>query len=157
MVSKEYFIPCITLVGFTTLVIILQLFNTFFIVVWIVWVAAFASRYINVHKQLMYTILAFGLGYFLFLQIHNWLDLNILLDRLMLLVIILPLLFISKWTKSPFNIYWQKPNWEAYISFPFIWSGFHAIKIKYFLPTAILISYVSMVPFSIRKFLVNLS
>ncbi|MCM3708704.1 MULTISPECIES: CPBP family intramembrane glutamic endopeptidase [Cytobacillus] len=66
-----------------------------------------------------------------------------ILNRFLLVIPILILVYISiKFLKTPFP-FLKKPDWNSIIFFPFIWSGFHSIKIKYFLVIAILINFAA--------------
>lgn len=64
-------------------------------------------------------------------------------NRFLLLIPILLLVYISKKFNKTAIPFWRKPDWNSQIFFPFIWSGFHSIKIKHFLMIAIMINFAS--------------
>ncbi|WP_258365610.1 CPBP family intramembrane glutamic endopeptidase [Aneurinibacillus soli] len=66
-------------------------------------------------------------------------------------MILLPFLGLSLLYKSPLLHYWNKPKWNEMIHFPLTWSGFHQVKIKYFLLIALAINIVTFTPFMIRN------
>ncbi|UOE57574.1 CPBP family intramembrane metalloprotease [Bacillus sp. CMF12] len=64
-------------------------------------------------------------------------------NRVLLLIPILLLVYISiKFNKTAIPLL-RKPDWNSQIFFPFIWSGFHSLKIKHFLVIAIMINFAS--------------
>jgi uncharacterized protein len=66
-----------------------------------------------------------------------------ILNRFLLVIPILLLVYISiKFNKNAIQ-FLQKPDWDSLIFFPFIWSGFHSIKIKYFLMIAVIINFAA--------------
>lgn len=106
-------------------------------------------------KSFLVTNLLFGFGFFVYLYgSSHWIgdglprELHILLNRLSLVFVLLPLFLFSK---QPFIKFWRKPQWDAFVSFPFIWSGFHQAKVKWFLPIALAINIASFTPFLIQK------
>ncbi|MCS0790134.1 CPBP family intramembrane glutamic endopeptidase [Cytobacillus pseudoceanisediminis] len=64
-------------------------------------------------------------------------------NRILLLIPILLLVYISKKFNKTAIPFWRKPDWNSQIFFPFIWSGFHSLKIKHFLVVAIMINFAS--------------
>ncbi|RBP96251.1 hypothetical protein DFO70_10154 [Cytobacillus firmus] len=64
-------------------------------------------------------------------------------NRILLLIPIILLVYISKKFNKTAIPFWRKPDWNSHIFFPFIWSGFHSLKIKYFLLIAIMINFAS--------------
>lgn len=101
-----------------------------------------------------WTIAGYLSGSLLFLYGDKLLDslplpyyILMILNRFLLVIPILLLIYISiKFKKTPIP-FWQKPDWNSLIFFPFIWSGFHTIKIKYFLIIAILINFAAFAYF----------
>jgi hypothetical protein len=63
----------------------------------------------------------------------------------------IPLIALSLIYKIPFMRYWKKPQWNELIGIPFIWSGFHQSKVKYFLLIALTINLFTFMPFMIRN------
>lgn len=86
-----------------------------------------------------------------------------IMNRFLLVILILLLIYISLMFKKTAIPFLQKPDWNSLIFFPFIWSGFHSIKIKFFLIIAILINFAAFayyifsaeIPFS-REFILFL-
>jgi membrane protease YdiL (CAAX protease family) len=104
------------------------------------------------------TIIAFGIGFYLYWAVNSyWIlsqntdELHMLLNRFSLIVIIIPLLMQSLIHKIPFIRNWRKPQWDAVVGVPLIWSGFRQTKLKYFLLIAILINFVSFLPFILHQ------
>lgn len=108
------------------------------------------------NRKLIATFSAFLIGFILYratalllTQLLDGDEARILLNRFLLLFIILCLMINSRYFKHRFH-YLHKPNWHATIYFPFIWSGFHSLQIKYFLIMAMLINSVVFIPFIIK-------
>jgi membrane protease YdiL (CAAX protease family) len=104
------------------------------------------------NKRLIMTISAFLVGFSLFryfglifTDIEND-EVRISLNRLSLFLVIGSLVAVSRFYKHPFR-YNHKPVWNNTISFPFIWRGFHSIKISTFLIIAIIINSLVFIPF----------
>jgi membrane protease YdiL (CAAX protease family) len=98
----------------------------------------------------------FGIGFFTYLQVNSLLnfeqrEFHLFFNRLSLLFILLPLFALSLFHKVPFIRYLKKPQWNEYICFPFIWSGFHKTKIKSFLFIALTINLLIFLPFIIQN------
>ncbi|MBG9588857.1 CPBP family intramembrane glutamic endopeptidase [Cytobacillus firmus] len=97
-----------------------------------------------------WTIAGYLTGSLLFLYGDKLLDalplpyyILLILNRLLLVIPILILVYISiKFNKTAIP-FLQKPDWNSLIFFPFIWSGFHSIKIKHFLMIAIVINFAA--------------
>jgi uncharacterized protein len=116
---------------------------------------------LSIYKPLRFFILTtlfFGIGFFLYLYVNShWIsdlnpkELHILFNRLSLILIIIPLSALSFIYKIPFMRYWKKPQWNELIGIPFIWSGFHQSKIKYFLLIALTINLFTFMPFIIHN------
>ncbi|MGM0874781.1 MAG: CPBP family intramembrane glutamic endopeptidase [Bacillota bacterium] len=105
------------------------------------------------NKRLIMTITAFLIGFSLYrysgLLIEHTIKSNegrIILNRLSLLFVIGSLVVVSRLYKHPFR-YMNKPEWHNKIYFPFIWRGFHSLKISTFLIVAILINALVFMPF----------
>lgn len=75
-----------------------------------------------------------------------------ILNRFLLIIPILLLFYVSKKFNITANQYWQKPDWNARIYFPFIWRGFHSLSAKQFLLAALLLNFLFMSPniFSVK-------
>lgn len=104
------------------------------------------------------TCIAFGIGFYLYWAVNShWIltqnpdKLHMLLNRFSLIVIIIPLLVLSLIQKIPFMRNWQKPQWDTLVGVPFIWVGLRQTKLKYFLLIAILINFVSFLPFIVHQ------
>ncbi|MFC0272710.1 lysostaphin resistance A-like protein [Metabacillus herbersteinensis] len=109
-------------------------------------------------KLFILTSVFFGIGFFLYLYVTSHLlidvqskELYVFLDRLSLLFILVPLLSLSLLYKIPFIRYWGKTHWNEMIHFPFVWSGFHQTKIRHFLPIALAINVLILIPFIIQN------
>ncbi|WP_394583879.1 CPBP family intramembrane glutamic endopeptidase [Cytobacillus firmus] len=97
-----------------------------------------------------WTIAGYLTGSLLFLYGDKLLDalplpyyILLILNRLLLVIPILILVYISiKFNKTAIP-FLQKPDWNSLIFFPFLWSGFHSIKIKHFLMIAIVINFAA--------------
>ncbi|MBT2689615.1 CPBP family intramembrane metalloprotease [Bacillus sp. ISL-47] len=70
----------------------------------------------------------------------------LILNRVLLIIPILLLIYVSKKFNKSANRYWQKPAWNAQIYFPFIWRGFHSLTIKAFLIIALIMNSVILAP-----------
>ncbi|KON88607.1 hypothetical protein AF332_18560 [Sporosarcina globispora] len=66
-----------------------------------------------------------------------------IVNRFLLLIPILLLVYISKKFNKTVISLWRKPDWNSQIFFPFLFSGFHSLKIKYFLVIAIIVNFAS--------------
>ncbi|RJS62439.1 CPBP family intramembrane metalloprotease [Bacillus sp. PK3_68] len=107
-------------------------------------------------KSFVYTTSFFGIGFFIYLYINahgivqaESRELHIFLNRLSLVTVLIPLVVLSLFSSSPFIRYWRRPEWNEYIYFPFIWSGFHQTKIKFFLTIAVTVNILICTPFVI--------
>jgi uncharacterized protein len=143
---------------FASLVISIQLKNYYFISMWIVFSIFLFIAFDKFMKSFVVTNILFGIGFFVYLHtISHWVipfesrELQIFFKRLSLVFILVPLLALSFFSKSPFITFWEKPNWKALIYFPFIWSGFHHTKVKSFLLIALTINAAAFMPFVIRN------
>lgn len=146
---KLVFSNLATLFLFASLVVILQLSNDLLLGLWIAAAVFFYIGFGPSSKQILSTILLFGVGFSAYLYITtHWLvhiepkGLDVFLNRLTLLVILLPFL-LSKTTQLT---YLNKPQWKARIYFPFIWSGFHSIPVAAFLVIALGINIAVFLP-----------
>lgn len=82
------------------------------------------------------------------IQSKEW---HLVLNRLSLLFILIPLFASSLISARSFITYWRKPKWNALIYFPFIWNGYHRIKISFFLMIALVINIGIFSPFIIQN------
>jgi len=109
-------------------------------------------------KQFILITSLFGIGFSLYLFATHGVDLDhfpkelqVFIERSCLLLLVAVLSVFSFRCKLPFMHYWQKPQWNNAISFPFIWSGFHHIKTKYFLFIALTSNILIFLPFIIDR------
>jgi membrane protease YdiL (CAAX protease family) len=109
------------------------------------------------NKRLIMTITAFLIGFALYrysgIIIENKIESNegrIILNRLSLLFVIGSLVVVSRFYKHPFR-YFNKPDLQNKIYFPFIWSGFHSLKVSTFLVVAILMNALVFMPFIFKQ------
>ncbi|CAM3727539.1 CPBP family intramembrane glutamic endopeptidase [Cytobacillus oceanisediminis] len=100
-----------------------------------------------------WTIAAYLTGNLLFLYGDRLLDelpfhtyILLILNRVLLIIPILLLIYVSKKFNKSANRYWQKPSWDARIYFPFIWRGFHSLSTKGFLIIALIMNSVILAP-----------
>lgn len=114
-------------------------------------------------KGFVGTCIAFGTGFYLYWVVNSyWIltqnpdDFHMLLNRFSLIVIMIPLLMVSLIQKTPFMRNWRKPQWDALVSVPFIWVGLRQTKLKYFLLIAILINFLSFLPFIVHQGLAHI-
>lgn len=104
------------------------------------------------------TTIFLGIGFFVYMYVNShWIidlnpkELHIFFNRLSLIFIMIPLIALSLIYKIPFMRYWKKPQWNELIRIPFIWSGFHQSKVKFFLLIALTINFFTFMPFMIRN------
>ena len=109
-------------------------------------------------KQFIMTNIVFGIGFIMYLFAKDYAvpgvettEMDIFLDRFSLVFILIPLFIYSLYIKVPLINYLKRPELNGIILFPFIWSGFHHVKIKVFLPIAFLINIAVMLPFMIMN------
>jgi uncharacterized protein len=141
---------------FGSLIVLLQTNNYLLIGVWGV-----CAGLLSIYKSMRFfilTTLCLGFGFFLYLYVNSrWIfDLNpqklqLLFNRLSLIIIMIPLIALSLIYKIPFMRYWKKPQWNEMIGIPLIWSGSYQTKVKYFLPIAVTINLFTFMPFMISS------
>jgi len=107
-----------------------------------------------------WVMLAYFLGYLIYLygdRLTDELPFRIstimILDRVLLIIPILLIMYVTKKFSKTIIYYWKKPNWQAKISFPFIHKGFHSLSIRLFLTLAISISIICFMPFILQSML----
>ncbi|MGP4039131.1 CPBP family intramembrane glutamic endopeptidase [Gracilibacillus sp. D59] len=145
-----------SLILFGTLIIVLQLNNYLLMTVWGIGVGL-----ILIDKSMRFFIvitLTFGIGFFLYGYVNSqWIadmspeEMRIILNRLSLIVLIIPLICISLIYRLPSMSYWQKPQWGELVRIPFIWSGFRQVKVSKFLAMAMLINLIAIMPFIVNN------
>ncbi|MDQ6421675.1 type II CAAX endopeptidase family protein [Paenibacillus sp. LHD-117] len=145
-----------SLLLFGSLIVFLQLNDYLLIGLWGV-----CACLLYINKQLrpfLITTFCLGIGFFLYLQVNSRLitELNpkewhIVLNRLSLIVILIPLLVLSLAYRLPFMNYWMRPHWNERIGIPFIWSGFRQTKVHYFLFISLTVVLFSFMPLVILK------
>ncbi|WP_231603483.1 CPBP family intramembrane glutamic endopeptidase [Bacillus sp. FJAT-27231] len=143
---------CLSL--FVLLIVSLQTKSYFLICLWIL-CSIFLFIYFNKSIRLfVITNILFGIGFFMYLYINShWVihieakELNIFLNRFSLVIILTLLAIPALFSRSPFIKYWRKAEWNGFIHFPFIWSGFHQAKVKFFLLIAIIVNVLIFTPF----------
>jgi uncharacterized protein len=131
-----------------------SLWGTLFILMFVCILYIFYQKY----RYLTANVLFFLIGYSLYkytgtviaeyIESKEW---KVLLNRISLLFVIASLYFISFLFKKSCLFFNNKPDWDEKIYFPFIWKGFHSIKVSYFLFIAILINIIVFLPFLIYK------
>ncbi|TCN25016.1 CPBP family intramembrane glutamic endopeptidase [Mesobacillus foraminis] len=109
-------------------------------------------------KAFVMTNLCFGIGFFFYLYAATYWtvhietkELSVFFNRFSLVMVLIPMALLSRFSGSPFLKYWKKPVWDEMISFPFIWSGFHQTKVKTFLIIALTVNVLIFTPFVIGK------
>ncbi|MBD1378694.1 CPBP family intramembrane glutamic endopeptidase [Metabacillus arenae] len=142
----------VCLILFTSIVIVLQIHHVYLLIIWSLFSAFCLMTFSMNRKLFIVTTFFFGIGYYLYLTIGTSsiiqrMEMKAILDRILLVFILIPLLIIPFIRRTPFILYWHKPDWNNTIYFPGIWSGFHQIKIKYFLFIAITINFLGLLPF----------
>lgn len=149
-------------------VVLLQLEEPWWTSLWVlVWLVGWIflpritpSTTVEQHRQSLTTILLFAVGFVAYLMatqvLAEWLseqiwEVRIFLNRLLLILIVIPLAMQAQWAGLPFLRYGLRPNWRGVIAFPFIWHGFHRVPIRVFLPIALVINVVSFFPFFLQQ------
>lgn len=148
----------VSLFLFASLIISIQLNNYLLVGMWVVVSIFIFVAFDKSMKSFIVTNILFGIGFFAYLYINShWMvqfqpkELRIFFNRISLVFILIPLFILSFFSKSPFIAYWKKPQWNEFIYFPFIWSGFHRTSVKFFLFIALTANVVSFAPFVIRN------
>ncbi|MBP2242282.1 membrane protease YdiL (CAAX protease family) [Cytobacillus eiseniae] len=150
-------LPFIQLILFLAIIIIVQ-YKLFMLAFTVLAIFIIYSAITGKQKRVFLWMLAgYTIGYVIFLFGDRLIELlpfhiNILmiLSRMLLLIPIIIMMYIAYKFNEKMNFYWTKPNWQAKISFPFIWTGFHSISIKLFLIIAISINIISFFPFILQ-------
>ncbi|MCM2989909.1 CPBP family intramembrane metalloprotease [Bacillus safensis] len=148
----------VSLFLFATLIISIQLNNYLLIAIWAVTSIFLFVTFDKSMKSFVVTNVLFGIGFFVYLYVNShWTiqfqtnELRIFFNRVSLVFILVPLFILSFFSKSTFITYLKKPQWNELIYFPFIWSGFHRISVKFFLFIALSVNVVSFAPFVIQN------
>ncbi|WP_180954866.1 CPBP family intramembrane glutamic endopeptidase [Bacillus sp. V3-13] len=96
------------------------------------------------NRLFIWVTLAFLAGQLLQLYGDRFLDaivtnsyVNAVMNRFLILVPILLISYVAYMFKRKANLYWNRPDWNEKIYFPFIWSGFHSLKASGFLAAAL--------------------
>lgn len=139
---------------FASQLILIQTSNYLLLSIWGIIAIFLYIRSDQSGRLFVVTNVLFGIGFYTYLYAMMHLlqdvqsrEINILSDRLSLVFILIPLWLLSLLYKTPFIRYLKKPKWDNIIKFPFIWSGSHHVKIKFFLAIAITINTLTMLPF----------
>ncbi|QGH35962.1 CPBP family intramembrane metalloprotease [Gracilibacillus salitolerans] len=105
------------------------------------------------YRYIIINIFIFLLSFQLYVSVRQLLHIYmeniqviVILDRILLSIVILSLVFTSYLYKKPVDSYLNKPQWHNRVYFPFVTHGFHFIKISKFLKIAILCNVVVFVP-----------
>lgn len=105
-------------------------------------------------RAFLLTTCCLGAGFYLYLTVHTiWIhevkpeSLHILLNRVSLLLVLLPLLAYSMIVKRPFLFYWGKPDWNEPFGIPWIWSGVRRTTVRRFWLIAMGASAIAFLPF----------
>ncbi|QGH36742.1 CPBP family intramembrane metalloprotease [Gracilibacillus salitolerans] len=140
---------------FGTLVIFLQLDSYLLMTAW-----GISAGLLFIDKSMRFFVLitlTFGIGFFFYGYVNSqWIaemtleEMRIIINRLSLIVLIIPLISISFIYRLPFMSYWQKPQWGESVRIPFIWSGFRRTKVSTFLVIAMIINLITFMPFVIN-------
>ncbi|MBS4189419.1 CPBP family intramembrane metalloprotease [Bacillus sp. FJAT-49705] len=106
------------------------------------------------NRVFIWVITAYILGYLFYLYGDRFIEelpfpisIIMIINRCLLFFPIIFMVYVIKKFDVVLNHYWDKPNWKATISFPFIWSGFHSVSVKVFLMIAICINFAVFIPF----------
>jgi uncharacterized protein len=136
---------------FASLLILIQTDNYLLLSIWGIFTIFLYIKSDQSGRFFVVTNVLFGIGFYTYLYVNTHLfqevqlrELNILFDRLSLVLILIPLLMFYR---TPFIRYLKKPKWDNIIQFPFIWSGSHHVKIISFLLIALTINVLAMLPF----------
>lgn len=143
---------------FAVLLVLLQTGNYTLLIVWATIVLFIYFIVEKSGKLFIVTTILFGFGFIIYLFAKDFAvpgvetsEMDIFLNRLSLVFILIPLFTYSLYIKVPFINYLKRPDWNGIIIFPFIWTGFHHVQIKVFLPIAFLINIAVMLPFIIMN------
>ncbi|HWO77043.1 MAG TPA: type II CAAX endopeptidase family protein [Bacillus sp. (in: firmicutes)] len=144
------------IIMFGSLLIFIQTYHYPLLGVWGIFAILSYVKFGKTVKSFIITNLLFGIRFSMYLYVITRglaniesPELHLFLNRLSLGLIIIPFLLISVLNKAPLMKLWNRPMWNEFIHFPFIWSGFHKAKIKFFLPIALIINVVVMMPFMV--------
>ncbi|MDN7247040.1 CPBP family intramembrane glutamic endopeptidase [Planococcus shenhongbingii] len=77
------------------------------------------------------------------IQPKEW---QLFLNRVSLLCVFVPLLGLGIFSDARLIKYWRKPVWNEFIYFPFIWTGFHRVKVSIFLMIALTVNFAIFMP-----------
>lgn len=155
--KQEKLLPYLQMGLFVFLIILLQ--NKLFTVAFTVLIGfiLYLALSSNQKRLFSWTIFAFLLGHLFYLYGDRLVDelpfrvsTRMVLNRGLLLIPILFIIYVTKKFKAPINYYWVKTDWKAKIYFPFIWRGFHSLSIKQFLLAAISINLIVFFPFILK-------
>lgn len=112
----------------------------------------------NQMRAFLITTVSLGIGFFFYLTANTfWIgdwsgkELQILFNRLSLMLILIPLFALSLYQHVPFMRYWQRPQWNERIGIPFIWSGYRHAKVSLFLLVSIAGAVLAFMPFIMAK------
>lgn len=110
------------------------------------------------YRTYLVTIIVFGLGFFVFLYLtknitsHIEADqTRIIINRLLLLLPIIPLVVLSFVQRVPMLRFGWHPQWKEGIKFPFLWYGFHSTRVWVFLLIAMGVNVLVFLPLIIQK------
>ena len=108
-------------------------------------------------RTFAWVMLAYIFGYLLYLYGDRLTDelpfrvsIIMILNRSLLLIPIFLIVYVTKKFNVTINNYWRKPNWQARISFPFIYKGFCSFSIRIFLLLAISGTVISFTPLILK-------
>jgi uncharacterized protein len=144
------------LVLFAGLLVLLQTGSNMLLIAWTAIVLFIYFKVEKSGKLFIMTNIVFGFGFIIYLFAKDYAvpgvetaEMDIFLDRFSLVFILIPLFIYSLYIKGPFITYLKSPELNEIIIFPFIWSGFHRVRIKVFLVIALLTNIAVMLPFMI--------
>ncbi|WP_456276327.1 CPBP family intramembrane glutamic endopeptidase [Bacillus sp. AK128] len=145
---NEQSIKFICLIFFASMIVVLQINNYLILLTWSLLTYFFFLKADKNIKQFMLTILSLGFGFYLYLYARSHWNLEpSVLERVYLILLIIPLIIVFLFLGRKVSLYWKKPEWNNLIWFPFIWTGFHNTTISKFLMIAISINILSLLPF----------
>ncbi|MFC0418058.1 lysostaphin resistance A-like protein [Cytobacillus solani] len=156
-VKHKKILPYLQLLLFVIIIVIVQ-FKQFTIaftllLACILYLAIFAKQ----KRVFLWGLAAYSIGYLFYLFGDRFIDslpyhVNILmvLSRCLLLFPIVIMFYVARKFGEKSVLYWSRPDWQAKITFPFIWDGFHSISIKGFLLFAISINIAIFTPFILK-------
>ena len=117
----------------------------------------YLAIFTNQKRIFSWVMLAYLIGYLFSLygdrlveELSFPISTKMILNRTILIIPILFIIYVTKKFKEKINHYGIKPDWKEKIYFPFIWRGFHSLSIKQFLLLAISLNFIAFFPFMLK-------